>query len=154
MIHARGRATRHERMSRGQRMAIYLIVGLLWLSGCLWLYVDYFMATRGQFGITPHPLESPLLLLHGAVAVLSMYLFGWITARHVVRWWPRGLRRLSGGSLAASLAVLTLSGFALFFLVDDASLRIAAMIHDVVGLAVTVLIVQHWFFALRTRSGN
>jgi hypothetical protein len=133
-------------MPRGQRSAVYLIVGSLWLSGCLWLYLDHFLASRGQFGITPHPLEPPILLLHGAVGVLSMYLFGWITARHAARWWPRGLRRLSGGLLAAFLAVLSVSGFALFFLVDDASLHAVALIHDVVGLAVTVFAIQHWFF--------
>jgi hypothetical protein len=138
---------RDGRMPRGQRTAIYLIAGSLWLSGSLWLYLDYFLAQRGQFGNTPHPLEPPLLLLHGAVAILSMYLFGWITARHITRWWPRGLRRLSGGLLAAVLAVLSLSGFALFFLVDDSSRHAVALIHDVVGVAVAAFAIQHWFFA-------
>jgi hypothetical protein len=137
-------------MPLGQRSAVYFIVGSLWLSGCFWLYLDYFLAKRGQFGITPHPLEPPVLLLHGVVAVLSMYLFGWITARHVLRWWPRGLRRVSGASLAALLAALSASGFALFFLVDDASRHAATVIHDSLGLAVALFAIQHWFLRGRT----
>ena len=57
------------------------LVGALWASGCAWLILDQFFAGRGAFGATPHPLQAPLLLLHGVLSVLSMYLFGWITAR-------------------------------------------------------------------------
>jgi hypothetical protein len=87
--------------------------------------------------------------MHGATAILSMYLFGWISARHIVRWWPGGLRRFSGAALAALLALLVLSGFALFFLTDDAWQRRVILIHDGLGLAVTFFAVQHWFFRRR-----
>lgn len=99
--------------------------------------------------MTPHPWEPPILLLHGIVAILSMYLLGWITARHIVRWWPRRLRRLSGGALAAFLTLLAVSGFALFFLSDDRWQHIAALTHDALGLGVTVSGIQHGFLARR-----
>jgi hypothetical protein len=137
---------RHRRMSRRQRVWIYSIVGILWLSGFLWWLLHQFFATRGEFGVTPHPLEAPLLFLHGVLAVASMYLFGWIMAQHASRWWAAGRRRASGGVLTAFLAALSVSGFALFFLVDDASLRVTALIHDALGLAAVVFGVQHWFF--------
>ena len=149
MRHKRGRAVHYMRMPRRRRFAVYLIVGALWLTGCLWLYLDEFRAQHDQFGATPHPLESPMLLLHGILAILSMYLFGWISARHILRWWSGGLRRLSGGTLTAALVVLVVSGFALFFLVDDQLQHSAALIHDVLGLAVTVFAIQHWFFRKR-----
>jgi len=50
-----------------------------------------FFESRGQFGMKPH-LEPAVLLVHGIVAILSMYLLGWVTARHVLRWWPGRLR--------------------------------------------------------------
>ena len=152
MTRGNGRTLHHVRMPRGQRLGVYLTVGALWLSGCLWLGLDQFFAKRGPFGVTPHPWEAPLLLLHGVAAILSMYLFGWITARHVLRWWPGHLRRLSGGALAAFLAVLIVSGFALFFLIDDESQHIAAAIHEVLGLGVTVFAIQHWFFGRGRRA--
>lgn len=135
-----------RRMPRGQRAAVYVIVGVLWISGCAWLCLDQFAAQRGPFGSTPHPLEPPLLLAHGVTGVASLYLFGWIGARHALRWWVGGLRRMSGGTLACIVALLILSGFALFFLTSDAWQRYTAAVHDVLGIAVTVFAIQHWFF--------
>jgi hypothetical protein len=44
------------------------------------------------------------------------------------------------------LAALSMSGFALFFLVGDTSQHIAVLVHDVLGLAGIVFVLQHWFF--------
>jgi hypothetical protein len=136
-------------MPTRQRFTIYVVLGTVWFSGCLWLLLDQFFAQPGQFGMTPHPWEPAVLLIHGIVAILSMYLLGWITARHVVRWWPRRLRRVSGATLSAFLALLVVSGFALFFVSDDRWQRFAALAHEVLGLGVTVFGIQHWFFARR-----
>jgi hypothetical protein len=129
-----------------RRAAVYLVIGGLWLTGCAWLFLDLAVAKRGPFGATPHPLEPPLLLIHGIASVLSLYLLGWISARHVLRFWPGGLRRVSGAALAALLALLAVSGFALFFVSDDDWQRAAAWAHEVLGVAVTVFAAQHWFF--------
>lgn len=132
-----------------QRTAIYVVVGGLWASGCLWLFLDQFLARPGAFGPVPHPWQPGVLLLHGIAAILGTYLLGWVTARHVVFWWPGRRRRLSGALLAAFLALLTLSGFALFFVSDDRGQRFASLSHDVLGVGVTVSGIQHWFFARR-----
>jgi len=138
-----------DRMPARKRLAIYLVLGTLWLSGCMWLVLDEFFESRGQFGMTPHPWAPAILLVHGMVAILSMYLLGWVTARHVLRWWPGRLRRLSGAVLAAFFLLLSLSGFALFFLSDDRWQHLAATAHDALGLGITVFAIQHWFFARR-----
>jgi hypothetical protein len=137
-------------MPRRQRFAVYLIVGALWLSGCVWLCLDELFARRGPFGNAPHPLAAPLLLVHGVVAIASMYLFGWITAHHALRWWAAGLRRSSGGILAGFLALLVASGFALFFVSSDAWQRYAAAAHDGLGIVLTLFAIQHWFFGNRS----
>jgi hypothetical protein len=134
-------------MPKLQRVVIYWVFGVLWASGCLWLVLDQYFTRAGQFGPMPHPWEPAVLLLHGVAAIVATYLFGWITARHVLRWWPARRRRLSGATLAAFLAALSVSGFALFFLTDDRWQRGAAVSHDVLGVAVTVFAIQHWFFA-------
>ena len=127
------------------------MVGALWATGCAWLILDQFFSGRGPFGATPHPLEAPLLLLHGVISIVSMYLFGWITARHVLRWWPARTRRWSGGALAAFIAVLVVSGFALFFLTGDEWIRDTAVSHEVFGVAVTLFAIRHWVY--RRRQG-
>lgn len=141
---------RRARMSKRHRLAVYSIVGTLWLSGGMWLCLDQFLAQRGEFGSMPHPWEPSVLLVHGVTAIASMYLFGWISARHILRWWPGGLRRLSGGGLAALLGLLIVTGFALFFLSDDRWQHRTALIHDTLGLAVTFFALQHWLFRRRS----
>jgi len=140
------------RMPKRRRLAVFLIVGALWLSGCVWLCLDLLFATHGPFGVIPHPWEPPMLLVHAITAILSMYLFGWISARHVLRWWPARLRRVSGGTLAALLGVLIVSGFALFFVSDDDWQHRVVLIHEVLGVGVTVVAIQHWFFRGRRDS--
>jgi cytochrome b561 len=134
------------RMSKALRLVVYIILGALWLSGCLWLLLDQFFSQAGQFGSTPNFLQPPLLLLHGVLALCSLYLLGYVSAHHVVRWWRRGLRRLSGGSLATILAILTLGGFALFFVSDDEWQHWLVETHDLLGIAVTAFALQHWLF--------
>jgi hypothetical protein len=144
-----GVAAARERMSMRRRLAVYSILGALWLSGLAWLVLDQFFESRGPFGVIPNPWRPPVLLVHGVVAIFSMYLLGWLTARHVIKLWPGRLRRLSGGALAAFLALLAMSGFALFFVSDDRWQHAAAVAHEVLGLAITALAIQHWFAARR-----
>ena len=147
--HALRHPHHHRRMPRRQRLALYVIGAGLWTSGLLWLLLDLFFARQEQFGRTPHPLQAPLLLIHGVIAILAMYTLGWVSARHVMRWWTAGERRLSGGVFTTVLIVLTLSGFALFFASDDRWQRLAKLTHEALGVAITLLAAQHWFFGKR-----
>jgi hypothetical protein len=126
-------------------------MGFQWLSGTIWLYLDQAAAGRDPFDGAPSPWAPPLLTSHGVVAVAAMYLFGWITSHHVLRWWSRGRRRLSGGTLASLLVLLTVSGFTLFFVSDDRWQHYASVVHDILGLIAPVMAVQHWFFVRRVR---
>jgi len=139
----------HVRLHPGQRVAVYGLVGVLWLTGAAWLVLHHYFAQLGPLGRAPHPLEPALLLMHGVISILGMYLFGWITARHVLRWWPGRVRRWSGGGLAALLALLAVSGFALFFLSNDDWQRYSSLTHEVLG--VLVFAVPHWCFARDAR---
>ncbi|HEV2284455.1 MAG TPA: hypothetical protein VGR80_00315 [Steroidobacteraceae bacterium] len=148
----RGKAHVYRRMPRRQRLAVYATCAALWVSGVLWLILDQFCAHQEQFGRTPHPLEAPLLLLHGILAIASAYLLGWVSARHVLLWWTAGLRRTSGAVFAASMAILGLTGFALFFLTSDRWQRVATLSHDVLGVAIVLFALQHWLLGRRGQT--
>jgi hypothetical protein len=142
----------YRRMPRRQRLAVYLVSTLLWATGILWLVLDEVFARQEQFGRTPHPLESPLLLAHGILAIGSAYLLGWVSARHVLLWWTAGLRRLSGAVFAALMALLGLTGFALFFLSSDRWQRFAQLSHDALGVSFVLFALQHWCFGRRGQT--
>jgi len=136
-------------LSSKRRLTVYLVLGTLWLSGCAWLGLDQFFSTVTAFGRTPHPWQPPLLTAHGILAILSMSLFGWMSERHMLRGWRLGRRRLSGGALIAAAVLLALSGFGLFFLTSDRAQHTAALTHDVLGLGITVLALEHWVWGRR-----
>jgi hypothetical protein len=70
----------------------------------------------------------------------------------VLLWWTAGLRRLSGAVFAALLALLGLTGFALFFLSSDRWQRFAQLSHDALGLGIVLFALQHWFFGRRGQT--
>ncbi len=136
-------------MSRGLRAVTHAMLALLAATGFGWLILDGLFARTGPFGVEPSPLQPPLRLAHGVLAILGVYLLGWISARHAGPRWSRGLRRTSGATFAASLAVLGLTGFALYFLTDDGWRRAAALAHDVLGVAAAAAGIQHGVVASR-----
>jgi hypothetical protein len=140
-------------LSRRISMALLLALAGLWMSGVLWLVLHYLLATRGEFGETRHPFEAPVLLVHGLVAMLALFVLGWFTARHAL---PArsGHRRPSGWWLAVAMAVLVVTGCLQLFLAGDALHAALSLGHEVLGVALLLPVLLHGgrFNALRRAS--
>jgi hypothetical protein len=130
-------------MSTALRRGIYSICTLLWLSGCAWLVAHFGFPAATDFGPAPNPWEPGLLRVHGWLAVGTVFLFGWITAEHISDRWRRSRNRVSGFWLAGFAAVLTLSGYALYYTADRLH-DVAAAAHEVLGALVIVFALLHW----------
>ena len=126
------------------RLSVYAVFGGVWLTGCVWWALHRYFAVPGDFGVVRHPWEPTIAWLHGVLAIATAFLFGWVVARHGSEGWQQRKRRLSGGALTAVVAVLSISGFALFFLVDADWQDGAANVHDALGLLVTAFAAEHW----------
>ena len=154
-----------NRMSAALRWTLYGVSIGLWTSGCLWLVLHLYFQTATEFGSEPHAWEPPLLLVHGVLAVPALYLFGWISARHVLEGWRMARRRPSGGTIFLVLAVLVASGFGLYFLTGEAARSVVAFVHEALGVPAIAAALLHWrsgaagqrqmtdFTAAATRSG-
>jgi hypothetical protein len=129
-------------LSRRISVAMLLVLGALWLSGALWLVLHFFMATPGEFGATHHPLEAPVLMIHGLVALLALFVLGWFTARHSVAA-RSGQRRASGWWLAIVMAVLVPAGCLQLFLVDETARSVLSLVHEVLGASLVVPVLAH-----------
>src|SRR5689334_21269953 len=92
------------------RIATHVTFAALWLLGAAVFVIKHFFATAGEFGVTPHPWQPALLMLHGMVAVLATFLFGWICGDHVALTWRMRADRASGVWLLALVFVLVLIG--------------------------------------------
>jgi hypothetical protein len=125
------------------RRIIYTLCTLLWLSGCVWLFVHFFFPVATEFGPAPNPLEPWLMRLHGWLAVGGVFLFGWITSEHISDRWRKPPNRISGLSLAAFVSILTVSGYALYYTTDRLH-EAAAVLHEVLGALIIVFALAHW----------
>jgi len=132
-----------QRMSAGLRSAVFVAFGALWVTGCYWLVLRYFFARPSDFGPVQHPWGPVILRIHGWIAVLGVFLLGWVTARHVSDRWPQMIKRVSGIAMASVAAILGLTGYALYYTTDrlhDA----AGVAHEVLGVAALLFALTHW----------
>jgi quinol-cytochrome oxidoreductase complex cytochrome b subunit len=121
-----------------------LVFGLLALSGACWLVLHYLLARPGEFGVLRHPLEAPVLTAHGVIAMLAIYVSGWIGARHAQEGWMWPARRISGVALAATLMVAAVSGLAQFFIASERAQSMSTLVHEIAGVLLVVALAGHW----------
>src|SRR5262245_41792623 len=119
-----------ERMSARVRLTTYAALGALWLSGCLWMVLKYFFSASTEFGPVPNPWQPLTLRLHGWIAVAAVFLLGWMGSDHVRQRWRQLRNRQSGLSMIGLAAVLTITGYALYYTTDSLH-NVAAAIHEV-----------------------
>lgn len=135
------------------RALVHATFGTLWCLGAAVFVLEHFFAENGEFGLVPHPWAPGLTEIHGIVAVLATYLFGWICADHVAKTWRSAADRQSGLWILVLVAVLAATGFAAFFLVDDSARAINGAVHEYLGLALLLPWGAHamWFRRRRAR---
>ena len=124
------------------RYSVHGTFALLWLLGASVFVLKHFFAVSGEFGTTPHPWQPTLLLMHGVVAVIATFLFGWVSGDHVAHTWRMRADRASGVWLLVLIAALIITGFAAFFVVDDS-------VRAVNGTVLAVFFVPLAFVAVR-----
>jgi hypothetical protein len=139
-------------LSRWLSGSLYAAFGLLWLTGCVWLLLHFFFQTTTDFGVTPHPWQPGLLVIHGVSAAVAIFFFGWIAGTHIGAGWSSGLRRTSGVLLTALIAVLALTGIGSYYIGGDALRAGAAFVHELAGVIVIAPILSHWRPAKRSAT--
>jgi hypothetical protein len=149
------RASARAPMSRALRLTILGACMLLWLSGCLWLVLHFAFPQRSEFGPLPNPWEPVLMRVHGAIAVVAVFLLGWIAAGHLRERWGAAYNRGSGIVLGASALLLVISGYALYYSTGILH-EIAARTHELLGVGSLLAAFAHWWrsSAARVVSGS
>lgn len=134
------------RLPRGQRWATYASFALLFLTGLLWWMLDL---QRGE-----NPASAPqvwLLRLHGLAAMLVLICFGALLTNHVRIGWAVQRNRWLGGTMVAVTALLTMTGYGLYYAVGETMRLLTSWIHFCVGAAVPALLTLHIWRGRNTR---
>lgn len=102
-------------------------------------------------GLSENPLQVWWLYLHAGTATLATWLLGYMSAIHVQRNWPSGLRRSSGLLFVTAFSLLVLTGYLIYYVSYDRPLMLISNIHWIIGLCAPAGFLLHR--GLRRRRG-
>ena len=131
-------------MAAWLRRSTYITLGALWLTGCAWLVLHYFFQGSSDFGSAPHPWQPTLMTIHGVLAAVSIFLFGWIAGAHIGEHWRRGLNRTSGLTLVTVFTMLAITGLGSYYLTGEPLRNTSTWIHEAVGALAIAPAIAHW----------
>ena len=137
----------HLRTAKLARWQIQLLSwsgGALWLTGIAWLLLHYFGRTRGAFGPETNPLEPWMLRFHGLAMVASLLGLGGLLVVHVWKGWSYRHQRLVGTFLLATVGILVVTGYLLYYVGDEELRSWVSLIHWLVGVLLPILFIVHY----------
>jgi len=142
------------RLSAAARRSFYALLAVLAGSGVFWLLAHYEgeLVPEWQNELRRLVLEAWAMKVHGAAAFVMLVATGAMLTHHMRRGWTLARNRASGASVIGSLALLTLTGYALYYVVADATRPPVSVAHWFVGLALAPLLVVHIVAGRRSRK--
>ena len=131
---------------------LYATGTLLWASGIGWLASHYLLSSRDAFGEVSHPGDAGWLRVHGAAVIAFLLALGALLPTHIVPAWRRRTNRRSGLVMLVVVAVLTLTGYGLYYAGDEQLRPWISTIHWSVGLCAALALAVHRILGRRPRS--
>jgi hypothetical protein len=134
-----------RRLRRPARWSLYGTIIVLIGSGIGWLAAHYGPDTGAASSDDMRRLavEALMLKVHGAAAFAALIAFGAMFTHHVRRGWALSRNRGSGAVVVAAFGALIVTGYALYYLVNEANRASISFAHWSIGLAFAPLFVAH-----------
>jgi magnesium-transporting ATPase (P-type) len=139
------------RLKRFQRYFLYAVLALLFLSGVAWTYWTYLAPPPDDFETTA---KAWTMKIHGAAAMAILVLLGMLLSGHVRFAWRARRNRANGSVFLSVFAVLTVTGYGLYYAGGEMLREWTSWIHLFVGLALPILLLIHIFLGRRTRPSG
>jgi hypothetical protein len=137
------------RLSRWHEYTVYVVIAGLYITGVIWLVCHFFLADEGEYGPMPHEWEGPMMMLHGAAAMLTLFFVGSLLTVHMVKAWRSRRNRWSGSFVAGFALVLTLTGYCLYYVGDDDIRAWMSWAHWLPGVPLPLVLAIHVFYGTR-----
>jgi hypothetical protein len=137
-------------LKRLQRYFLYTVLILLFLSGVAWAYWNY-LRSPGDFETSA---KAWTLKIHGAAAMAILVLVGMLLTGHVRFAWRARRNRANGSIFLSAFAVLTITGYGLYYAGGERLRAWTSWIHLAFGLALPILLLIHIFQGRRTRPSD
>ena len=129
-------------ITRPHRLTLYAVSLVLFASGGAWAWIHH-LDEAGHAGDLLRRTNPWLLKTHGYAAVGFVLLLGTLIPVHIRPSWHARKNRLNGVIFLSAVGLLTLSGYTLYYLGDEAWRNGASRIHLWLGLAAPILLLLH-----------
>lgn len=129
-------------LSRRQRWSLYLAFLILLLTGLAWAWLtrlDEAGDARGPW----RDLKPSVMTIHGLVAAAFVLLLGMLLPIHVRHSWHARRNRANGVFFLSAVSILTLTGFALYYLGGEKTRAWCSNIHFWLGAIIPILLIWH-----------
>lgn len=113
------------RLSRRRRWMVYGVFAVLIVTGLAWLAL-HFLDEGSDTGTLALAWS---MKLHGAAAMVSLYLFGMLWGPHIRNAWVRRRNRTAGAMVGALTIALVLTGYALYYVNGELMRQSAEVLH-------------------------
>ena len=140
------------KLSRRHEWAVYGIIALVFLSGAAWAWLHFFVRSVSEFGESANPAESWMLKVHGAAAMAVLVIIGTLLPFHAKFAWRANRNRRTGSTLLATLGILTVTGYGLYYSGSDRLRAWTSNAHLFVGLALPIFLALHVWRGKRSRT--
>jgi len=121
------------------KYSVYGLTGVLLASGVAWLVFRY----AGLASPDSAEWRTMSMRVHGAAAMAMIAVAASAASLHAMSAWRERKNRASGVALGASLVVLTVTGYLLYYLGGEATRSLASVGHWALGLALPALFASH-----------
>ena len=126
-------------LNRILRLALYVVLLTLFVSGAVWLGIDTDDPTLpGSW----RSAATVLLQVHGGAAMIFLVLLGALIPLHMQGNWSRGRPRCSGVVLLTLNAILIVTAYALYY-ASEGLRAWAGDIHIAAGFGLPAVVVFH-----------
>ena len=136
------------RLKRLQRYFLYAVLALVFLSGAAWAYWNYLVASPADFEMSA---KAWAMKIHGAAAMAVLVLIGMLLNAHVRFAWRARRNRANGSVFLSAFAVLTITGYGLYYAGGEKLRAWTSCIHLAIGLVLPILLLIHIFLGRKTR---
>ncbi|MPZ19483.1 MAG: hypothetical protein GEV06_16425 [Luteitalea sp.] len=138
-------------MPAWERRSLHVLTVLVTLTGVVYLWMKYAMATDDPFAVVNHPLQPLVLAAHILASPALLLVFGLVLQSHVL-WQIRTggtPNRKSGYVMLSSFGAMALSGYLLQVVTAPAILETMIAVHVIAGVLFAVAYLVHLIISAR-----
>jgi hypothetical protein len=136
------------RLHRTHRLLLYTVLAVLFLSGAVWAWFNYFAVAPNDFGSAS---KSLAMKVHGGTAMAILVLLGIVLNAHVRFAWRASRNRINGAIFLSVFALLTVTGYGLYYAGGEKLRAWTSWVHLAVGMALPIFLLVHILLGKRTR---